>query len=336
MIAYVGDRIEAASSGRGRRDVRHLQPPRSVGVDHVSGGEPKPRDPRSKAWRSCPNSWGTAPRTEVRPSRAPDAVPSPRVMTRRFAAVPILALSLVACNSTSPTASPAATGAITPGPTTSPSLRCFRRTQRRRADRRAVLSGRRRILPADQRPGIRTGPRRHRRPSCPTDRQPSASRSFPRPARGPTSWSRWTTGRREDAWETSLSESASGRTLRGFVACGTGAAVRRRERPDLSRLGYHPLALATVRLRLIELQKVIHSPSKVELVLPPPASTLRSPGIDHGRRRRLEPQSGATKAAGGDPSGRSHRRRSRARRCRTERRRPLELHSDQGVGSGRP
>ena len=233
------DRQRHRARGR-RRDVRDLPAPRAVGVDRVSGREPGRRDLHGRKPGGTAGAPGAADLDlRVRVVRC-------LMLYRRHGHDTTLRRR---CHPR-----PVARGLRFDVP--DGVARCdghgkartdrvsvdhrVRRTQRRRADRRAVLSGRRRILAADATTRDWTGSTPTSVPVMPNG-QPAVRVAFL-----PTSCARADfvvqvgNGPPEDAWETSLSESASGQGSAGSWPAAQVPRVRGRARSDLSRARLSP------------------------------------------------------------------------------------------------
>jgi hypothetical protein len=99
----------------------------------------------------------------------------------------------------------------------------------------------------------------------------------------------------EDAWETSLSEGATGQSSAGSWPAAQVPQCADGHGPTYLELGYHPLALEIIHLAG-SLLKVIHSPSKVELVPVFTSVDATQPSLTMTGVVGLEPQPGRTKA----------------------------------------
>ena len=104
----------------------------------------------------------------------------------------------------------------------------------------------------------------------------------------------------EDAWETSLSEGATGQSSAGSWPAAQVPQCADGHGPTYLELGYHPLALEIIHLAA-SLQKVIDAPSKVELVPVYTSVDATQPSLTMASVVGLEPQSGPKKARKATP-----------------------------------
>ena len=168
-----------------------------------------------------------------------------------------------------------------------------RRAQRRRADRRSVISGRRRILAADQRRGnglahavicardakrAAGGPRRL--PSRVVRDRRLRGPGRPRPAR-----------RRLGDGAPRIQRTQ----LREFMAGGAGAGVRGGQGRTYLQLGYHPLDVPTLHLVVANLRNVTDAPTEIELVPVYTSADASQPSLTMPSVISLEPRSGPKK-----------------------------------------
>ena len=220
-------------------------------------------------------------------------------MTRRFAAVAILALSLVACDSTSPTTSPAATGTTTPESTATPSTAASAEPSAAvQIDEQSYLIGEAFSMPSNDQ-GL-DWPTPTSAPVMPNG-QPAVRVAFL-----PTSCAtadfvvQVDNGPPEDAWETSLSEGATGQSSAGSWPAAQVPQCADGHGPSYLELGYHPLALEIIHLTA-SLLKVIDGPSKVELVPVYTSVDATQPSLTMASVVGLEPQPGPKKARKATP-----------------------------------
>ena len=214
-------------------------------------------------------------------------------MTRRFAAVAILALSLVACDPTSPTISPAATGTTTPAPTAAPSTGASAEPSAAvQIDEPSYLAGDAFSLPTNE-DGIQwltptTAP-------VMPNGQPAVRVAFV-----PTSCAfgdfrvQVDLGPPEDVWAASLHDAASGQSFAGtWPAAQVPECLEGRGRTYLE-VGYHPLGPPTIHLAA-EAVNVSGAPSGVELVPVYTSVDATQPSLTMASATSLEPRSGPEK-----------------------------------------
>jgi hypothetical protein len=214
-------------------------------------------------------------------------------MTRRFAAVAILALSLVACDSTSPTASPTATGTARPTPTTRPSTAASAEPSAAvQIDDESYLAGDAFSMPSNDEGMDWLTPTSL--PVMPNGRPAVRVAFLPVSCATADFVVQVDDGPPEDAWETSLHEGAGGQRSAGSWPAAQPPQCADGQGPTYLELGYHPLTLETIHLAA-SLLKVIDSPSKVELVPVYTSADATQPSLTMTGVVSLEPQSGPKK-----------------------------------------
>jgi len=215
------------------------------------------------------------------------------VMTRRFAAVAILALSLVACDSTTPTASPATTGTTRPAPTPSPSTGASAEPSAAvQIDEQAYLAGDAFSLPINDEGIDWLTP--SSTPVMPNG-QPAVRVAFlPVSCATGTFQIGVADGPPEDAWEASLREGAGEHSSAGAWPAAHVPECEDGQGRSYLQVGYHPLEPGIIHLGA-SLRNVIDAPTEVDVVPVYTSTDATHPSLTMSSVISLEPRSGPKK-----------------------------------------